>query len=94
MSWTVYQSVSYDKTILVGNGHTSASLRRGWPPDSAEDSCSEHRGGRPVMHVAAESASRAGVAGFWRLAASVRLGAGLGGRRPGAWAVMGWSAAR
>jgi hypothetical protein len=28
------QSVSYDKTILVGNGHTSAPLRRDGSPDS------------------------------------------------------------
>jgi len=40
-----------DKSILVGNGHTSAPLRRDGPPDSPGDSCCEHRGSRPVMLV-------------------------------------------
>jgi hypothetical protein len=45
------QTVRYNKTILVGNGHTSAPLRRDGSPDWPGDSCCEHPGRRPVMRI-------------------------------------------
>jgi hypothetical protein len=38
-----------DKTILVGNGHASAPLRRDGPAGSPGDSCCEHRGDAQPM---------------------------------------------